>query len=70
MGGSIIPLRIDCLVNAHGNVAIPLLNRQKLGYLNVQWYKIEKNKKNSCTCIFFVFIEFVLQFNINYLSLL
>jgi len=25
--------------NAHGNVAIPLINRPKLGDLNVQWCK-------------------------------
>ena len=34
---SITPLRIS---NAHGNVAIPLINRPKLGDLNVQWCKI------------------------------
>ena len=37
------PLRIYCVVNAHGNVATvpcPLINRPILGDLNVQWCKI------------------------------
>ena len=33
---TITPLRI---LNAHGNVAIPLINRPFLGDLNVQWCK-------------------------------
>jgi len=36
--GTLTPLRIS---NAHGNVAIPLINRPKLGDLSVEWCKGE-----------------------------
>jgi len=40
----ITPLRIS---NAHGNVAIPLINRPILGDLNVQWCKKQSKEKGK-----------------------